>query len=362
MTSQIIAFLLLSSIGAINDDIDPAELRKAVIESRERLTSGVFEIESIYDLEGFPQKRHTYFVAFDGASRRTDSGGPAYLDNYDGSSLVKNCVNQSEWISWDNIPNKDKETLNTIKLNSIVSKKVADSKSIESKLIDVRILGIVPCELGLTSVHPLRDFWGSWQGKVESEAVRPIVVDKKQCLEYSWTSSVPTGRFQGKVVVSPEQGYAVLRSEVRVQSDQVDLTQSMENRVAPFGAPEVWIPVESHFTSTEGGRVRREQKLAIRPSMVNQAIDPKLFTLQGMNIPEGTRFLVSPSAKIFNWDGSKLVEVKVKPRRESGEEEMAAFEEERRRGAWRTAGIVVGVIGCLGLIGVVFFRRRRGGA
>ena len=204
MTSQVVVCLLLSSQGILGEAVDPATLRKAVLESREKLVSGVFEIESTYDLEGAPPKKHSYFIVLDGSKKRMDRIGPAWLDNFDGDSIIKNCVNQNEFIKFDTTPSKDNK--DTARVHSIVARKLIEPKEIDLKIPDVRVFGIVPAALELTWMNPLNQFWSSWQGMVENEAMRQVEVGQKACVEYTWASSLPSGRYQGKLVVSPDDG------------------------------------------------------------------------------------------------------------------------------------------------------------
>lgn len=68
---------------------------------------------------------------------------------------------------------------------------------------------------------------------------------------------------------------------------------------------EVWFPQEVVFRAQKGDAVLVEEVATVRKAQFGKPIDPKIFTLSGLNLPVGK--IVSNDGKLMFWTGSELV-------------------------------------------------------
>lgn len=120
----------------------------------------------------------------------------------------------------------------------------------------------------------------------------------------------------------------------------------------------IWFPHLVETKHIEAGRLRREERLTIDVSHINQTIDPELFTVPGLKVPQGT--VVSRVDR----GGNELLMTADKGVRPITARDIADIEVSRIRTppSSRRTGFIAGSVGCLlaGLGLWIWAGKRRG--
>jgi hypothetical protein len=101
----------------------------------------------------------------------------------------------------------------------------------------------------------------------------------------------------------PQRGHAVVHSRMTWEKDEkheVRTSESILGRIAGM-----WLPTSSICSEFSNGKLTAKLTQTIDYVRLNKSPDPKVFTLEGMNLIRGT--LVSTEDGLMVWDGSKLV-------------------------------------------------------
>ncbi len=89
------------------------------------------------------------------------------------------------------------------------------------------------------------------------------------------------------------------------------LIETVETEVAPAGPGGIWFPRVCTYTRTLGGELEKRQVAKVEVVSINQPIDPRAFSLAGMDLPARTPVVTgqaNPKKAILSWDGEKLVD------------------------------------------------------
>jgi hypothetical protein len=114
------------------------------------------------------------------------------------------------------------------------------------------------------------------------------------CLVLSTQQKIhPNNESTYKVWISLEQGPSVLQ----IQKQFGKKTYTRKNQIEKHIPSGIWFPISSEYTYSENGNLIETEKVEIVIHSLNQRIDPSLFTIAGIGLPEGTKILHDPTAK-----------------------------------------------------------------
>ncbi|GIW92667.1 MAG: hypothetical protein KatS3mg110_0708 [Pirellulaceae bacterium] len=110
--------------------------------------------------------------------------------------------------------------------------------------------------------------------------------------------------------IVPDLGYSVVKMEFRGNVQNQPLMDRLQVRVKAFEGDRgtVWFPEWARTERYLSGKLSHAYEVDIWDAQFNKPVDPKLFTLAGMDIPPETSVHDNITGRAYKWDGKKLVE------------------------------------------------------
>lgn len=114
------------------------------------------------------------------------------------------------------------------------------------------------------------------------------------------------GAIRGAIWYDPQKGYQPIRFEF--ESPTRDQIVRSVQAVTLQRVGDVWYPKTLRFTRHLGQRLVQQETVEVTQVRINEPIQPEVFTLRGIGIPEGTVFgIPSRRPESWAWTGSRLV-------------------------------------------------------
>jgi hypothetical protein len=114
--------------------------------------------------------------------------------------------------------------------------------------------------------------------------------------------------------IIPSMNFSVVRVEEDGVAPEGRFTDRVRATMRQFDEGGVWFPSRVDYERTLDDRVVEREVLEVTSARFNNAVDPKMFGPETMNIPAGTGVLEHPPnpAGSRTWDGNELVVKKSK--------------------------------------------------
>ncbi len=225
------------------------------------------------------------------------------------------------------------------------------AKPYEPMIFRVEMLGLIPMPSGLLYRTPVEAFYGVAE-RTEC-TIEPERLDEVDTLKSSYV------RADGQRVtvwIAPEMGHSVLQTEFSsISKGGKRRTQRVHSKLTQH--KELWFPFECEYTCYSDDELVAHELWVVKNATFNSPIDPTVFTLAGLELPQGT-YVVGDSGQqgklaLGVWDGENLTDPPSSPAVVSHPPPAA---ENRDRLIWVA---VLNAIAGLGLIGWYFRMRRR---
>lgn len=181
---------------------------------------------------------------------------------------------------------------------------------------DLRNLGLTPDSFANSGFDLMERFIRAPHR--ENLSVSPAVEQGEECQRIQFTLR---GTFV-QVWVAPSKGYSILRHRGEFDFEDTHYVDDIQLNVKEHNESGIWFPVSSHYRRTENGRRTREERLKVTIVSLNGPLDPKLFTLAGLDIPVGERVSkqgASPLDYHLVWDGDRVISTRASATQQSGE-------------------------------------------
>ena len=151
----------------------------------------------------------------------------------------------------------------------------------------------------------------------EKLSVSPAVEQGEQCQRIQFTLR---GTF-AQVWVAPSKGCSILRRRAEFNFEDTHYVDDIQLNVKEHNESGIWFPVSSHYRRTENGRRTKEERLKVTIISLNENLDPKLFTLAGLDIPVGRRVSKHGASPLdyLVWDGDRVISTRASANVQSGE-------------------------------------------
>jgi hypothetical protein len=188
----------------------------------------------------------------------------------------------------------------------------------DSCKIDFRILGFLPLGLNAGS-SSYYSFIGNLKElndrkiTMTDDILNGIECKKVLCFKEGYYLAV---WFAVKCGYSPIQMESESKQYKILDRTTVDVTRYNESS-------DLWVPVHSVVERFEDGKLYRRTEYTIAVYSLNEPLDPKVFTPEGLDVPVGTSVEMTSAAdkKMLLWDGKKAVT--------TGELSIAQMQEEK---------------------------------
>jgi hypothetical protein len=276
------------------------ELETRVLTARKRIVRGelVIDARDVGGRKAPPPTEHRLW--FDGDKRRDDCRKQAREGWPLREIRCRNCPTANNSIRYDDEPAK------TSGVNSVQMLPMKDPNNEWYDVLDARGLGLVPRSVaGLA-----RDRMDNLLGRPDRTNLRVSSQTWKGQQCYRIDFDLPK-RVTGEVWVVPAWGDSVVKVQIAGVPGGQTLVDTVETEVAPVGADGVWFPTVCTYTRLLGGELEYRQVAKIEVKSLNQPIDPRVFTLAGMDLPSPIPVITqksTPEKPVAMWDGTKLVD------------------------------------------------------
>ena len=285
-------------------------LERRTLRARRAIACGEVEYRVVRRLDsGKIEQEFEYRTVFDGQRIRCDVSCrlPALSNAGDdaASSVVRRCVYTKDAL------------FRYIKVNSpggsskVVYKRepnVRDLALFWRDRIDPRLIGVVPADPLVLHGASLESFLGLSDRRntsVERQRVADLETWRIEC-ECS-------DRSRRRMWIAPSQNYSIVRAIIVPGSGGGSLLDRIECENREYGSPGVWYPRRVCYERFVDGKFYYEVVLTVQKARFNQPVDEAVFTLAGMDIPEGTRVigLSGLGQGPEMWDGSSIVPLRM---------------------------------------------------
>ena len=182
------------------------------------------------------------------------------------------------------------------------------SLSVALHRTDPRLIGVVPADPLVLHSASLESFLAPTD--------RTNTCVERQELGGLETWRVQYDRGDGariRMWIAPSQDYSVVRAAEEFDYDVGNLVSTIECENRKYGSPGVWFPHQVRYERFINEEWYYEVVLTVQQARFNQPVDEEVFTLTGMDIPEGTPVVDLPGpCKVRTiWDGRNIVPVRV---------------------------------------------------
>ncbi len=273
------------------------DIEQKVMSSRRELRSGVISVE--FDSRGakdhYRGKATTYFS---GKLRRRDLVVPYEREDPKSRSYREViCLGETKAVSYSDQVGEGTRTMLTYSdLTQI------DPGRFDYGFADPRLIGLAAIEYSNLVHYHLEDLFARSDRtgvKLESSSA-----GGRDCWKLSY--KLHNGTLE-EVYIDSDRGWNVVK-RVTMDDETDVLVDTIESELAQFGSPPRWFPSKCRYWRSEKGKITNEETLTVKVIQFNQPVDPKLFTLEGMNILAGTMISARPplGPGQYYWDGRAI--------------------------------------------------------
>lgn len=289
---------------------DAIALERRTLSARRAMACGEVEYRVVRRLDsGKIEQEFEYRTVFDGQRIRCDVSCrlPALSNAADdaASSVVRRCVFTKDAL------------FRYIKVNSpggstdVVCKREPNTPApslFYRDKIDPRLIGVVPSDPLVLHSASLESFL-ALSDRRNTSIERQRVGD----LETWRIEHERSDRSRIRMWIAPSQDYSIVRVVIVPEWGGGSLLDRIECENREYGSPGVWYPHRVCYERFVDGEFYYEVVLTVQKARFNQPVDEKVFTLAGMDIPEGTRVigLSRPGQGPEMWDGSNIVPLRM---------------------------------------------------
>ncbi len=172
---------------------------------------------------------------------------------------------------------------------------------------DPREIGIVPGGLATLKTFDIKqilvpeDFSTCTRSQIEVNG------RKLERVEHS----IANKRLKAVLLIDTDRGPSVVYSSLRSPGPRrEEVIDTVESELLAYGAERLWFPSISVHTRTVDGKVVEKTTYKVTQADFNSKVDHKLFTLAGLDLPEGHSVIEMTSErnrKVSYWVNGKLV-------------------------------------------------------
>jgi len=181
-----------------------------------------------------------------------------------------------------------------------------EAKPYEPMVFRVEMLGMIPMPSGLLYRTPVADFYDV--AERTGCTIEPERLDEVDTLKSSYI------RADGQRVtfwIAPAMAYSVMQTEFSsVSKSGKRRTQRVHSKLAQHES--IWFPSECEYTCHSDDELVAHELWTVTNAVFNAPIDPTLFTLAGLELPQGTYVVgtsIEPNKLALKvWDGQQLTE------------------------------------------------------
>ena len=182
--------------------------------------------------------------------------------------------------------------------------KVAKEANATKKLPNVLLVGFAPDSFSNYVYYNLESFIGN-KGRTEvTLEIDPANPDVKVVRYLSDNGA----RVSYKVDML--KGNTPIFLSVDTNSEGKRYLSEVESTLAQDSSSGIWFPSDVHFRQVSADLLDARQDLTVKVHSINRPIDPSVFTLATMGVPEGTTVTQFPSSPgdtgRYFWDGSEI--------------------------------------------------------
>ncbi|GIW92664.1 MAG: hypothetical protein KatS3mg110_0705 [Pirellulaceae bacterium] len=298
-------FAAVQDVTASNEIERVLEIERRAVAAREAIERGEYRIiAKTLDRSGTVINETEYWIVFDTNRLRVDQ---RYRIHGSGIPVKEQfVVDQGKYIQFHKHLGTSFATV--VEINWLKTLSPFSS----ALLLEPRSVGMMP--LPLTSRIPLnacvaatsntswerksaRMFYGSVDGH-EAIVTEHMLAGIKTPLDAVRT-----------IWIVPDLGYSVVKMEFRTISAQ-PLLDRLENKIRAYEGEKgtVWFPEWVRTERYVSGEYSHAFTAQICDAKFNKPIDGNLFTLAGLDLPEGASVHDHTAGRYYRWDGKQLVE------------------------------------------------------
>ncbi len=297
------ALLAICSPAVLGDETDlltSEKIASLIISSREAVRSGVYETRSeVFKIGSKPQIQTTRrSLYFDETRYRCDSLVPR-LSNFsrkiEDTRIIscRNCEGAGNHVAYRTGRTSDGLPLDVyIRDLELVS-------PFEYPELDMRLIGLFPADTSSLMNFSLSEF----SEIVGSSSTVSAVTDNLLI-----TST--NGEIAREILVSPSKGFCVLESKCKYIHEGQQMIELVKTDWVKDEMGDAWIPLHCHFEQRIDDCVVSSEDTEISAQQVNGKLDPAVFSLAGMEIPEGigiTRMVgMEKAVDFFHWTKGRI--------------------------------------------------------
>ncbi|MDR2441741.1 MAG: hypothetical protein LBE12_20470, partial [Planctomycetaceae bacterium] len=172
--------------------------------------------------------------------------------------------------------------------------------------MDFRVFGFTPYGFGIGN-DPLRAYFCNLEQikKIEKITMTDEILNGISCKKITYI--LKKGDAYVSFWLAVDCGYSPIRAETKTTSSKFYRCTSVD--VSRYKDTDLWIPAHVIEEYAPTGDPYRKTEYTITVYSINESLDPKIFTLEGLNIPVGTPVDMHPDPKHLPrlWDGKKVV-------------------------------------------------------
>ena len=322
------------------------EVERHALQSRRSVRSGILTSREIIHQKGklFQDRQRSFW--FDGPRIRVDT---VYHPEHGIEREIqgRNCPEIGSFTSYTRTRrDANGQRINTLDFRKMTPKDRADLNHVH----DPRYFGMTPDGMGFWYIRTLDHIvarpqrrnatlsQGEWKGKT--------------CLVVQYQGYNGPVTWDIRLWIVPEWGHSVVRIEKKY-TEQFVLVDAVENEVALVGGTEIWFPTRTLSIRTIDGKEAEREDVTIDVKSLNQPVDPKMFRIEGMDIPPNTTVggIPGDEKRLYYWDGQRVKKVEDVPEFLASLEEPEPVKPKGR--SWWLVALAFG----LGLASVLLFRR-----
>jgi hypothetical protein len=343
---------ILVCLGALASDAgaetpNPRVLEVRAVAQRKGLLRGEVEITS----KGWDARTAsgvkapfelTARVAFDNKKIRSRIFRPAIKQGADGwkeANTTVVCYGDDVHIWYSDAKALD----GTRSLMNVTDLKVLSDTAV-TRIADPRMLGVMPSSYP-NLVHL------DWESFVGSDSYKSITIESEAFAgDNCWkVTKVLLSDATVRSWFSPKKLGAIVRTEVLSSSNGHSYVESVDSDLEYHEPAKLWFPARCRFESKIDGQTQCEEAVEVRVIQLGRPVDPRLFTLEGLDIPAGTGIQRIPADRPgrLRWDGKRIVSIPVSDARDPAPERW-----ESRRLIWTTctAALALAAATCVWLL------------
>ncbi|GIW92665.1 MAG: hypothetical protein KatS3mg110_0706 [Pirellulaceae bacterium] len=325
----------MQDVTASNEIERVLEVERRTVAARQAIERGQYRlIQKTLNASGHVTNLTTFWMVFDGNRLRVDQ---QYREQASGIQMERKFI-------FDNgICIDYRRSLQPAGLQSAVQVSPLRKYAYACPpLYEPRIIGMTT--LPLTSRTRLNEFVGATSGDIwERKSARMWTenVDGHSAVitEHLLTGIDMPGDATRTIWIVPALDYNVVKLEFRMTVNGQPLLDRHVNSVRAYQGDNgtVWFPEWARTERYLSGRLSHAFEVEIQEAAFNKPVDPKAFTLAGLNLPPGASVHDDIKGRAYKWDGKQLVERYVGDRWWAEEQAKLKALGDKASSVWSTA-------------------------